>query len=67
MPHYARILLLCLLSLPLCGCPGTGKPAQSKCTRVGQQCKRGQGELGVCTPTAPTSNQPHALDCVAQH
>ena len=50
------------------GCPGTGKPAQTKCTQVGQQCKRGGGELGVCSPTSPSSNIASSkLECVAQH
>ena len=67
MPLYIKLSLLCLLCFALNGCPGTGKPAQRKCTQVGQQCKRGQGELGVCTPTSPNSDQPHALECVSQH
>ena len=50
------------------GCPGTGSPSSKKCLKVGQQCKRGGGELGVCTPTqALQFSSKESLECVAQH
>jgi hypothetical protein len=79
MSTYLKGCLFSLILLGQIGCPGTGTPAQSQCNRVGQQCKRGQGELGVCTPTTPQSHlksslesgselgQSRILECVAQH
>ena len=67
MHLYLKLCWVLFLFMTMTGCPGTGKPAQNKCTQVGQQCKRKQGELGVCTPTSPDSIQPHHLECVAQH
>lgn len=64
---FIKGVLLFTLCANQVGCPGTGKPTQSICTQVGQQCKRRQGELGVCTPTSPHSSHPHSLECVAQH
>ena len=47
----------------LSGCPGTGQPASKSCERVGAQCKRAQGGLGVCSP----KGRGGSLECTAQH
>jgi hypothetical protein len=58
-----RILLL-ILAVVAVGCPGDEQNSGpvDECTRVGQQCRMGGGQLGVCNMN--TSGEYH---CTSQH
>lgn len=61
-----------LIALVVAGCPsrserpaatGTGSVGEA-CERVGQQCRLGDGLLGVCQRPA---GRPDAMECMPQH
>lgn len=61
MTRFAISLLAALL---LAACPqtgGTGGPVDT-CKEIGQQCRMGAGQLGVCS-----ANAEGELECVSQH
>lgn len=63
-PYFIPPMLVALL-IGLPGCPGgsdaSGAPVDT-CQKTGQQCRLGNGKLGVCTP-APDGD----LRCTPQH
>lgn len=63
-PRLAAAILLIGLLVAASACPDTsesGGPTDT-CESVGQQCRLGGGQLGVCT-----SNADGDLECVPQH
>lgn len=57
-------LLVALVGLTLAGCPddsASGGPVET-CESIGQQCKLGGGQLGVCTMTTDGETR-----CEPQH
>jgi hypothetical protein len=69
MMRVMAITALTVLGLGTAGCPPqpdmAAKPASgaATCEKAGQQCKLGQGVLGVCTPT-PNGD---GYECTPQH
>ncbi len=64
-PMIAGIVVA--LALLVTGCPDetpSGGPVET-CTKAGEQCKMGGGQLGVCTSDMNTD--PPRLFCMSQH
>lgn len=59
-----RMLIIVVMASMLAGCPqegGSGGPVDT-CEKIGQQCRMGGGQLGVCSAGADGE-----LECVSQH
>jgi hypothetical protein len=57
------------LALVLCAACPEGQPAAtSECERIGDQCRLGEGLLGVCSPAQSRDcAEPPCLVCTPQH
>ncbi len=68
LPGLPAVALLGALIWALSGCPGGSESSESsggpvdECRETGQQCRLGDGKLGVCTREVEGE-----IDCVPQH
>ena len=60
-------IVLCVFCISLMGCPHEGESTGpvDTCSKAGEQCKMGGGQLGVCMNDM--QKDPPQLFCMSQH